>query len=119
MDHVDFRKHQEALCHQLTLFTNCDIHYSKIALQEREQLAHTWKAGDPNNRDIDAFILSTQDKERISLPTVVLQKMGVMIRGYDPNKGRGVKKHQISHADDKGGNWVVIIPITDRYTLNV
>ena len=45
--------------------------------------------------------------------------MGVMFRGYDPVKKKGVTDHQISHAHDKGGNWVVIIPLSDNYTINV
>ena len=89
-------------------------------MKEREQLARAWRGGS-DDRPIDAYILSSQDHTELSICTATLEQMGmgVMFRGYDPVKEKGVTNHQISHADDKGGNWVVIIPLSDDYTINV
>ena len=113
-------KHQQSVCNQLSRITNCDIYYAYVAMKEREILAQEWKNGS-DERNIDDYILSFQDHADLSICTAILKQMGmgVMFRGYDPVKKKGVTDHQISHADNKSGNWVVIIPLSDDYTINV
>jgi len=113
-------KHQQSVCNQLSCITNCDIYYAHVAMKEREILAQEWKNGS-DDRNINDYILSPQNHADLSICTAILKQigMGVMFRGYDPLKKKGVTDHQISHADDKGGNWVVIIPLSDNYTINV
>ena len=83
-------------------------------------LAHAWKSGS-DDRPIDAYILSPQDHTDLSICTAILKHMGmgVVFRGYDPVKEKGVTDHQINHADNKGVNWVVIMTLSDNYTINV
>ena len=89
-------------------------------MKERKILAHTWKKCS-DDRSIDEYTLSQKDHADLSTCTAILKQMGmwVMFHGYDPVKEKGVTKHQISHADDKGRNRVVTIPFSDNYTINV
>ena len=39
----NLRKHQQAVCSQLSGITNCDIFYASLAVKEREKLSIVWK----------------------------------------------------------------------------